>query len=301
MLSFLPYTLKGIIAVSLLILNTLIMSVPLFFFALLKLLIPVPICQKAMSHIVNNIAELWITFNSAWMRLTQKLDYQIKGLESFDSKGWYLVTANHQSWADITIMQHILNRKIPLMKFFLKRELIWVPVIGLCWWALDFPFVKRYSKSYLKAHPKKKHKNLEATSKACVKFKNTPISIVNYLEGTRFTKTKHQQQKSPFQHLLKPKSGGVGYVIGAMGDQISSMINITISYNQPNIGYWNFLCGQIEQLSVHIEVITIPAEFSGKDYQNDSEFRRVFQLWIHTLWEAKDDRLRSMKKTSGIL
>ena len=300
MLSFLPYTLKGIIAATLLILNTLVLCGPLFLFALLKLIIPIPAFRHATGKVVNSIAELWITFNSGWMRLTQKLNYNVEGLESLDPEGWYLVTANHQSWADITIMQHLLNRKIPLMKFFLKKELIWVPVIGLCWWALDFPFMKRYTKAYLEKHPEKKGKDLETTRRACAKFKDTPVSIVNYLEGTRFTEAKHQKQQSPFKHLLKPRAGGISYVIGAMGDQIRSMVNITIHYDQSNIGYWDFLCGRIESAFVHIEVLTIPQEFAGKDYQNDPDFRHQFQKWVNKLWEDKDARLKSMEKKQAI-
>ena len=156
----------------------------------------------------------------------------VTGLNGLNPKGYYLVTANHQSWADILLMQHLLNRKIPLMKFFLKQELIYVPVIGLCWWALDFPFMKRHSKAYLKKHPEKHGKDLESTLKACEKFKTMPVSIVNYLEGTRFTEAKHNKQQSPFKHLLKPRAGGISYVIGALGEQVRTLLNITIVYHQ---------------------------------------------------------------------
>ena len=296
MLAFLPSTVRGIIASTLLVLNTLALCGPLFLVAFLKLIVPVPAFRRMMGKVANMIAELWSSVNSGWMRLTQKLDFHIEGLEGLDRNGWYLVTANHQSWADIVIMQHLLNKKIPLMKFFLKKELIWVPVIGLCWWALDFPFMKRYSKAYLAKHPEKKGKDLAATRRACEKFKDTPVSIVNYLEGTRFSEAKHQNQKSPFKHLLKPRAGGISYVLGAMGDQVRSMVNITIRYNQSNLGFWDFLCGRIEGASVHVEVLQIPQAFAGKDYQSDPVFREQFQQWVNELWADKDRRLESMAK-----
>ncbi len=298
MLSFLPYPIKGLIAASLLILNTLLLCGPLFFFALLKLIIPIPAFRRITGQIVNSIAELWITLNSGWMHLTQKLNYNVEGLDKLNPQGWYLVTSNHQSWADITIMQHILNKRIPFMKFFLKQELIWVPVIGLCWWALDFPFMKRYTKAYLKKHPEKRGKDLDTTRKACKKFKDTPVSIVNYLEGTRFTKLKHQQQKSPFHNLLKPRAGGISYVISAMGDQLTELVNITIHYDEKAIGYWDFLCGRIQNVSIRIEVTEIPSVFHGKDYQHDEEFRIQFQQWVNQLWVDKDAQIERMKKAS---
>ena len=124
MLTFLPPLLKGVLSASLLLVNTLVMCCPLLFLSLFKLIIPVPAFRQIVSHFINSLAEGWISCNSTWMRYTQKLDYTVEGFENLDPNGWYLVIANHQSWADITIMQHLLNKKIPLMKFFLKKCLV---------------------------------------------------------------------------------------------------------------------------------------------------------------------------------
>ena len=70
-----------------------------------------------------------------------------------DKRSWYLSLSNHQSWADIFIVQMITNRKVPMLKFFMKFVLIYVPVIGICWWALDMPFLKRYTKDQLERNP----------------------------------------------------------------------------------------------------------------------------------------------------
>ena len=297
MLSFLPYFVRGVIASILLALNTLILSIPLLLTAVLKLIIPFAGFRRMMGRVANWIAELWISVNSLWMRWTQKLGFHVQGVEKLDRNNWYLVIANHQSWADIFIMQHVLNKRIPFMKFFLKQELIWVPVIGLCWWALEFPFMKRYSKSYLAKYPEKKGKDLEATRKACEKFKHTPVAIVNYLEGTRFTKAKHQAQASPYQNLLKPKAGGISYVVGAMGEQVRTVVDITLCYNQPYRSFWDFLCGRVERLSMTIDLQMIPESFAGKNYQNDPVFREEFQLWVNELWENKDRRLSRLSNT----
>ncbi|MGI9277879.1 MAG: acyltransferase [Endozoicomonas sp.] len=296
MLSFLPPALRGVISTFLLVLNTLIMSLPLFAFALLKLLIPVPAIRRFMGRMANAVAELWISANSAWMKLTLDINLKVEGLEGLDRNGYYLVTANHQTWADIMIMQHLLNRRIPFMKFFLKQQLIWVPVIGLCWWALDFPFMKRYTRAYLEKHPEKRGKDLETTRKACEKFRETPVSIVNYLEGTRYTRAKHEKQQSPYNNLLKPRAGGISYVLGALGDQVKTLLNITIHYEDKTIGYWDFLCGRIKNVSVRIETQPIPQSLATGDYQNDRQFRDQFQQWVNELWEEKDRYLTGLQQ-----
>ncbi|WP_062260000.1 acyltransferase [Endozoicomonas arenosclerae] len=291
--------LTGVLTLSLLMLNTLLLSLPLLCFSLLKLVIPLKGFRRFMGKMANATAELWITINSLWMKLLG-LKLNVKGLNGLNPKGYYLVTANHQSWADILLMQHLLNRKIPLMKFFLKQELIYVPVIGLCWWALDFPFMKRYSKAYLEKHPEKRGKDLESTLQACEKFKTMPVSIVNYLEGTRFTETKHKKQQSPFKHLLKPRAGGISYVIGALGEQVRTLLNITIVYHQKDqLGFWDFLCGRINNVSIHFDQQTIPESFTGRNYQQDADFRNDFQAWVNSLWKEKDQLMQQLSHHQG--
>ncbi|MRI35467.1 acyltransferase [Endozoicomonas sp. OPT23] len=285
-------SMRGVLAALILALNTVVISIPLLSFAILKLLIPIPVFRRLMGRMAVRSAELWISINSLWMKLLLNLELDVSGLDNLKRDGYYLVTANHQSWTDILLMQHLLNRRIPFMKFFLKQQLIYVPVIGLCWWALDFPFMKRYSREYLKKHPEKQGKDLESTLKACEKFKTMPVSIVNYLEGTRFTVSKHQKQESPYQHLLKPKAGGISYVLNALGEQIRTLLNITIYYHDKRIGFWDLLCGRIRRVTVRIEQSEIPADFSGRDYQQDERFRKDFQVWVNNIWEEKDERLK---------
>ena len=133
MLSFLPPLLRGIIASLILIINTLVLAPLLICVSLLRFVLPIKTVQIRCTIIAIGIAELWISVNSGWMWLTQKMQWDVQGIETLDKQHWYLVTSNHQSWSDIVILQHLLNRKIPMLKFFLKQQLIWVPVIGLCW------------------------------------------------------------------------------------------------------------------------------------------------------------------------
>jgi 1-acyl-sn-glycerol-3-phosphate acyltransferase len=197
---------------------------------------------------------------------------------------------------DILVLQYVLNRKIQPLKFFLKQELIWVPVIGLAWWALGFPFMKRYSKAYLEKHPEKKGKDLETTRKTCAKFRHNPVGIFNFVEGTRFTEGKHAQQQSPFKYLLKPKAGGIAFVLDAMGEQLESIVNVTIHYPAGRPGFWDLLCGNVRDVVVHFEEIKIPPAFIGKNYDQDGEYRLQFQGWINQLWLDKDALLEQMHR-----
>lgn len=156
MLDFLPAPLRGVIASLLLALNTIVCCTPLFIVAIFKLCLPFSAAQRVTDELMRRIHEAWIANNNRWMDLLRKTRWHIKGLEGLDYEHSYLVTSNHQSWVDIMVLQYVLNKRIRPLKFFLKQELIWVPVIGLAWWALGFPFMKRYSKAYWPSTRRKK-------------------------------------------------------------------------------------------------------------------------------------------------
>lgn len=288
MLNFLPTFLVGFIATFLLLCNVAFWCGFLISFALIKLLIPINFIRKGFDVILIAIAKSWVACNSGWMCLTQNTQWDVQGIEHLDTKGWYLVSANHQSWVDILVLQHIFRGKIPFIKFFLKQELIWVPIMGMCWWALDFPFMKRFSKSYLEKHPEMKGKDLETTKAACEKFSQIPTSVMNFLEGTRFTQSKHNKQQSPYRHLLKPKAGGIAFALNAMSDKFQSLLNVTIVYPDGIPTFVDFLFGRVKNITVRVENVQIPAHFCEKDYNNDDEFKKEIQNWTHEMWLEKD-------------
>ncbi|MDR0277154.1 MAG: acyltransferase [Paucimonas sp.] len=289
-------TLRGIAASLLLGLNTVACCTPLFIVSLLKLCLPFAAAQRVCDEIMRHIHEAWISNNKGWMKLLGRTRWQVSGLEGFDYQHSYLITSNHQSWVDILVLQYVLNRRIRPLKFFLKQVLIWVPVIGLAWWALGFPFMKRYSKAYLEKHPEKRGKDLETTRRTCAKFRGKPTAIFNFAEGTRFTVAKHRQQNSPFRHLLKPKAGGIAFVLDAMGEQLESIIDVTIHYPDGAPGFWDLLCGRVRRIVVQFEELAIPEAFLGKSYDQDEEYRAAFQQWINRLWERKDQRLEQLNR-----
>ena len=297
MLNFLPDNLKGCLFFALMLINTLFWLPVLVIGALIKLVLPIPFLQKVITQIIIASATNWVSLNSALFTILHKVEWNVSGTEVLNKNEWYLVNSNHQSWADIFIVQKILNRKVPMLKFFLKQELIWVPIIGICWWALDFPFMKRYTAEQVRKNPALAGKDLETTRKACEKFKTTPVSVFNFLEGTRLTPEKHKKQQSPFVNLLKPKAGGAAFVLGSMGEQMKTMLDITIVYPEGgDKGFWDLLCGRVRRATINIRKIDIPIQLLDKDYANDPAFKAEFQSWLNELWLDKDALISDMKK-----
>ena len=284
----------GALSFSLYVVNTLICFGPVYLLGFLKFIIPGEQFRKLCTAVLTEISLSWIAVNNFNAGLKRSIHWDVTGIDKLDPKGWYLVLSNHQSWVDILVLQKVLHRKIPFLKFFLKKELIWVPIMGIAWWALDFPFMKRYSDSFLKKHPHLKGKDLETTRKACEKFKTLPISVMNFVEGTRFSPEKHDKQQSPYTNLLKPKAGGTAFVLSAMGDYINAIVNVTIFYPQENKSFWDFLCGRVTEIVVRVETLPLDKDLLG-DYTNDAEFRERFQQWINSLWAEKDQLLTELK------
>ncbi len=286
-----PATVRGVVAFLLLAANTLFWCTLLFALALVKLALPFARVRTAIDPALNGIATRWIAGNSGWMRLTQRTVWDVEGLDGFAYRGWYMVCANHQTWVDIFVLQHLLNRRVPLLKFFLKHELIYVPVMGLAWWALDFPFMRRHSDRYLRKHPEKRLEDLETTRRACEKFAQLPTSVMNFVEGTRFTPAKHAAQRSPYRHLLKPKAGALALSLAALGDRFDSMIDVTIVYPDGAPTFWQFLRGEVGRIVVRVDRHAIPAEFYSGSFMSDSRLRKRVQAWLHELWQRKDGRI----------
>jgi 1-acyl-sn-glycerol-3-phosphate acyltransferase len=275
---------RGAFSLLVLTLNTIFWSLLLFLVALVKLALPIDSWRTSCGKLLNAIGQNWIGCNNLGLLLTKKIDWDVEGVEGLKPNTWYLVVANHQSWVDIAVLQKIFYRKIPMLKFFLKKELIWVPFLGAAWWALDFPFMRRTSSV---------NKDFETTRKASEKFKLNPVSVMNFIEGTRFTPEKREKQDSPYKNLLKPKAGGIALVLGTLGEQLHSILDVTIVYPQgvPNI--WEFLCTKSMAVKVRVRQLPINGELMG-DYLSDREFRRQFSNWLNTLWTEKDKQMETL-------
>lgn len=298
MLNALPTPLIACIAGTLMVFNALFWVPVLMFFAVLKFIIPWKPWRRMLAPCLLWVAETWIAGNCAWMALTQRTDWDVQGLDGLNQRHWYLVNCNHQTWVDIVVLQRVFNRRIPLLKFFLKQQLIWVPLMGLAWWALDFPFMRRHSEAYLREHPEMRARDQETTRRACEKFSEIPTSVMNFLEGTRFTPAKHARQQSPYVHLLKPKAGGIALALGVMGDKFDGILDVTIVYPDGAPVFGHFLSGQLRRVVVRVRRLPVPLELLAGDYSADPAVRAGFQKWVQQLWLDKDAQITELLRAA---
>ena len=262
--------------------------------ALIKLAIPLRPVRRICDVILVGTAESWNALNTRLIGVLTHTRFVIHNEAQMRRDGHYLVLSNHQSWVDIPVLEALLNQRVPMLRFFLKSQLFWVPLLGLAWWALDFPFMKRYSRETIARRPELAGRDIEATRRACEKFRGIPVSLINFVEGTRFTPAKHAAQGSPYRPLLKPKAGGVAFVLDAMGDAMHSILDITIVYPAGIPTIADLFADRIPEIRIHIRELPIPYELVGGDYQNNSPFRELFQNWINGLWSEKEERVRKL-------
>lgn len=285
---------RGLISGLILVVNTLFWCPILFGLALMKFLVPIPLFQKCLNRLMVGVAQTWIWVNDINLRMTQKIEWDIAGVDDLSSEKSYLVVANHQSGMDIFVLQKILNFRIPFLRFFIKRELMFVPILGLAWWALDFPMMRRYSKEYLALHPELRGKDMETTRRALERLRGQPIGILNFLEGTRISPQKKMKQETPYRHLLPPKAGGIAYTLQTMGEKFDCLLDVTIVYPNGPVGLWQALKGKMQKVIVRVRKIPIPAWVLAGDYGQDKSFRDKFQSWLAEIWEAKDQLIETV-------
>lgn len=283
-----------LLSIVLIILVTIFCSVPIIIAGIVKLLLPVPVIWRKVSRFCDFMMYCWCEALAVLLHLNPHLQWEVHGLEGLSKKNWYLLICNHRSWADIVVLCVLFRKHIPMNKYFLKQQLAWVPFLGLACWALDMPFMKRYSRAYLLRHPERRGKDVETTRRSCEKFRLHPTTIVNFVEGSRFTQEKHQQTHSTFQNLLPPKAAGIAMALNVLGKQFDKLLNVTLCYPDNNRQpFFDMLSGKLTRIVVHVDLQPIADELHG-DYINDKSFKRHFQQWLNSLWQEKDRLLTSL-------
>lgn len=280
-------------------LNTLFWMFPVYALILVKLLMPTKRLRNAMGQAVAVATQGWASCNAVIGDFFLQIDWDIRLPVALRRDGQYLVMCNHQTWNDIHVLMRAFGPRAPFFRFFIKQELIWVPVLGLAWWGLDYPFMKRYTRAQIEKNPQLRGKDMETTRKACEKYAAIPVSILNFVEGTRFTQEKHDRQASPFTHLLKPKSGGVAFTLAAMGDKLSALLDVTIVYPEGAKSFWDFLAGRVRRVIVDVRSLRVPSEFFGGDYEADAAFRARVNSWVAQIWADKDRRIGELLREAG--
>jgi len=289
--------LRGLAVFSAFTLNTIFCFVPLLILAILKLLIPVGPVRRGITRVLMSIGEVWISVNSVILDTGASIDWRATGLENLRRDEWYLIIVNHLSAVDILVLQKVFNKRIPFLKFFIKQELVWVPILGVAWWALDMPFMKRYSPKFLAKNPHMKGRDLKTTRRVCKKFRYTPTSVINFVEGTRFSAAKRDSRNSPYRNLLQPRAGGITVAMSSMGELFGSILDVTLVFRDGPVNFWDMCCGTHVRMLVDVRERPMEEWLVAGDYQNDREFRRRVHAWLGRIWQDKDDLIQQMLVT----
>ena len=292
------HSLRGVIAATILAVNTIGWVLWLILITAVGYLIPGKASRKYFDELRDGVIDGWVGVNRLSMRVLQQCKIELTGdIEELSRKESYMVISNHQSWVDIILLQVTLREQAPVLKFFTKQQLIWIPLIGIAMWMLDFPYVKRLNKRALKKNPQLRNSDRENTLAACEKFKKRPVAILNFLEGTRFTPEKHASRPSRFTHLLNPKLGGLGYILAGMQNNLAALVDISIVYPNGIPTFWDFYCGRVPVVQMKVNKLKIPDEFL--DETITPEERNRMRDWIEERWQLKDVLLEAARNPTS--
>lgn len=295
-------TAKGVSALLVISFSTIVLTTLLCILAIGKFLARGETARNWMKKVLAGLAETWISINNGLLALYKTPRWDIEIPADLDPKGCYVVSCNHQSWVDILVMQRCFNRRLPFFRFFIKSQMFWVPFLGVAWWALDMPFMKRHSREELARNPKLKGRDLENARKACEKFQTMPVAMTNFPEGTRFSIPKRDGMKSPYKNLLPPRIGGLGQVLYALADNLDAFVDVTIVYPHARITgvaptFWQLLTGEIPEIIVRAKLREIPAGLLGRNFRTDREFRGELENWVCQVWHEKDELISRILET----
>lgn len=256
--------------------------------------------RHAFIHALTWFAFRWVQCNDAMFDALLSTRWHISGFDGLRADGRYLMICNHITWVDIfAVLRAIRSGGAPFIRFFIKRNLLWLPIVGQACAALEFPFMRRYTTEYLKRYPEKRGRDLETTRKACQRYQHVPVTVANFLEGTRFTRQKHASQQSPYQHLLRPRMGGLAFVLASLGDQLDAVIDVTLVYPRNDVTLLDFVSNRVPWIAVSARRIEVPREFLSAQITGPGPVRERFKEWVDELWRAKDQEISRILLESG--
>lgn len=206
------------------------------------------------------------------------------------NQGLFLIS-NHQSWVDIFVFIEVLGNKIPLFRFLLKRNLIFIPFFGFACYLLNCPFMRRYNKAQILKNPALAKRDLQTIERNCSRLREGPITLFNFTEGTRFTAAKHKKQSSPYLHLLKPKTGGLIQSFKTMPQYFTHILDMTIYFPGKVPTFWDFMCGKVPTVYIHGRILPVPDFLQHPGHYTDEALKELTQDWIGKVWQHKDATL----------
>ena len=245
--------------------------------------------RRRVIRLLPRLGEQWAGFNDAIFNTFLTTRWEIEGTEELRREEHYLAISNHISWIDIFAVVRVFHQRAPFVRFFLKHTLVWAPFVGQAAWALGFPFMRRYTPEYLQQHPEKRGRDLETTRIACRRFRHLPVTIVNYIEGTRFSREKREEQDAPYRYLLRPRIGGIAFVLASLAEELDAMYDVTVVYPRPDVSMLDFISNRVPWIRIVLRRIDVPEEFRSDAITEPGPAREHFKQWIEQIWRDKDE------------
>ena len=257
-------------------------------------IIPNKNLKVSLGSISNTMGSATVASITTALKILHKLEWDFQIPEDVNADTWYIAMSNHQSWADIFILLAAGHKKIPLLKFFMKKELQWIPIIYLVHKTIDMPFLNRHSRAQIQANPELKKIDFKNAKIAAKRFSRNPSTAFSFAEGTRFTLQKHSAQESPYSDLLKPKVGALAIALSGM-PQVNTLVDFTVVYATEKRSTWDFLCGNLSRAKVVAKAYALPENLKNRSFEEEDDYRRDFQTFIDAIWLEKQETIKGLK------
>ena len=264
---------KAFLALTFITLNLAIWILPLAVLALVRLASPGERSRRAMAAIYRaavRLDDLWLNLMGTRWRLNSS--GEAVGRLTLPRDEPVLVICNHRSWADIFIVQSVIVRDGPIVVFLAKRELAWIPILGIIFLAFDFPILRRRTRTNTDSDARRRN-DIERVDAACGRLNDAPAALLSFAEGTRFTQEKHARDPR-YANLLAPRRGGIEAFVRAV--PTAKVVDLTLDY-PGDPGFWGFLAGRSGDVMVDVDIVDLPASDVGS--------------WLNARWSRKDEIL----------
>lgn len=242
----------------------------LLVFTLIKLLLPIPVITGLASRTLELIYRGAVRGDSFWMTRVIGIKIQVQG--ELPDHPAPIVVCNHQTWFDIPVVQHLVAYDGPIVKFLIKRQLVWVPIIGWICYALNFPRLNRGQGDNAR------QKDYAAIQAASNTLANERGALLIFAEGTRFTRRKHKDQGVPYQHLLQPRPGGFKIALETAPPG-TPVVDVTVVYRNGETNFWHGLHGACPEIDVIVRNYVA-------DEIDDA------RSWLVARWAEKDELIK---------
>jgi lysocardiolipin and lysophospholipid acyltransferase len=194
-----------------------------------------------------------------------------------------LLVVNHQQMPDIPAIMKFARTKDRLgdLKFFVKKQLKWVPGMG---WGMQF-----LDCLYIDRDWTADRETIRTTFARLVDGK-VPVYLVSFVEGTRLTLKKLKAAREyagshglrlPI-HTLVPRTKGFEASVEGLRRHLDAVYDLTISYEVGVPTLWQYLKGLVRRIHVHVRRFPI---------NNLPDSAEDLRRWLLDRWREKDELL----------